>query len=346
MANNPSATRGRTAERPEEIPAKGWWDIAWRVVKKLGSDNVSLVSGGLAMYALLSVFPALATFVFLYGLLASPADVAEHVKAFSSVLPPGTWPIFETQLQSLVQHDQRTLTAAAVGGGLVSLWSARSGMSSLMTATNIAYGEREKRSFFLQVLLSLGFTLVAVGGFLSLLALGVAVPLALKVAGTSAWVQIAADVLRFALLWLMSLLGLAFIYRYAPARARAQWRWVTWGSAIAASLWLAASALFAVYVRSFGNYDRTYGALGGVIVLLMWFYISSLIVVLGAEINAEMERQTVKDTTVRNAPLGQRGAYAADTVGPSAEESDSQPREREGLGAESGERRVGGARRR
>jgi membrane protein len=138
---------------------------------------------------------------------------------------------------------------------------------------------------------------------------------------------------------------LSFGYRYAPARERAQWRWVTWGSAIAATLWLAATALFAVYVRSVGSYDRTYGAIGGVIVLLMWFYISSLIVVLGAEINAEMERQTVKDTTVRHAPLGQRGAYAADTVGPSANETDSDPENREqGLAAQSPPRRAHAAR--
>ncbi|HVN45586.1 MAG TPA: YihY/virulence factor BrkB family protein [Steroidobacteraceae bacterium] len=327
---DPSATRGRTADRPDEIPARGWWDISWRVIKRLGSDNVSLVSGGLAMYALLSVFPALATLVFVYGLFATPGEVLQQMRAFSGVLPPGTWTLFETQLQSIVTHDQRTLTIAAGTSGLVSLWSARSGMSALMTATNIAYGEREKRSFLVQVLVSLGFTLLAVGGFLSLLALGVVVPLALEALGTSAWVKVAADVLRFGLLWLMTLLGLAFIYRYAPARERARWRWVTWGSAIAATLWLAASALFAVYVSTFGSYGRTYGALGGVIVLLMWFYISSFIVVLGAEINAEMERQTVQDTTVRGAPLGRRGAYAADTVGPSAGEADS-PGDKRGI---------------
>jgi membrane protein len=320
----PSANRGRTADEPDQIPAKGWWDIAWRVAKRLGSDNVSLVAGGLAMYAMLSVFPALAALVFIYGLFATPSEVLEQMRAFSGVLPPGTWSIFETELQSIVQHGQRTLTLAAVGGGLVSLWSARSGMSALMTATNIAYGEREKRSFIAQLAQSLAFTILAVGGFLSLLALAVAVPLALKALGTSAWVQIAADVLRFALLWVMTLLALAFIYRYGPARERARWRWVTWGSAIAATLWLAASALFSVYVSSFGSYGRTYGALGVVIVLLMWFYLSSFIVVLGAEINAEMERQTVKDTTVRGAPLGRRGAYAADTVGPSAGEEQPQ----------------------
>jgi membrane protein len=129
-------------------------------------------------------------------------------------------------------------------------------------------------------------------------------------------------VLRFALLWCVAALGLAVIYRYPPARERAQWRWVTWGSAIAATLWLVASALFGFYVQTFGN---TYGALGGVLALLMWFYISSLIVVLGAEANAEMERQTFRDTTVNEgAPLGERGAYAADTVGPSAQEGEGQ----------------------
>jgi membrane protein len=194
-------------------------------------------------------------------------------------------------------------------------------MSALMTATNIAYGEREKRGFFRQVLISLVLTVGAVVGFLTMILLGVAIPVGLKLLGTSMAVQMVADVLQWALLWLFAVLGLAFVYRYAPAREPARWRWVTWGSAIAATLWLGASALFAVYVRSFANYGKTYGALGGVIALLMWFYVSSVIVVLGAEINAEMERQTKKDTTEGpQAPLGERGAYAADTVGPTAKE--------------------------
>jgi membrane protein len=141
---------------------------------------------------------------------------------------------------------------------------------------------------------------------------------ALKVLGTSEVVQVVAAALRFVVLWCVAVLGLAVIYRYAPAREHARWRWVTWGSAVAATLWLAASGLFGYYVQTFGNYGKTYGPLGSVIALLMWFYI---IIVLGAETNAEMERQTRKDTTIRgNAPLGQRGAYAADTVGPSARE--------------------------
>ena len=317
-----ASDRGRTAENPADIPASGWWDIIWRVVKRLGTDNVTLVAGGVAMYVLLSVFPGLAALVSLYGLFATPSDVVEHMKDFSNVLPPGVWDIFNAELLELVQHSSSTLSLAAATSIAIALWSARSAMSALMTATNIAYGEREKRGFFKQVVISLAFTFGAIVGFLIMLVLGIGIPLVLKMLGTSSALQIAATALRLALLWVVAVIGLSVIYRYAPAREFARWRWVTWGSALAATLWLAASALFAFYVQRFGSYGKTYGALGSVIVLLMWFYISSIIVVLGAEINAEMERQTKKDTTVRDgAPLGQRGAYAADTVGPPAKQS-------------------------
>jgi len=313
--------RGREARRPRDIPPRGWWDILWRVFKRLGTDNVTLVAGGLAMYALLSVFPGLAAAVFIYGLFTTAADVAKHLSVFAGMLPPSVWAIFNTQLQALTRHPQSTLSIAAGVGVLVALWSARSAMSSLMTATNIAYSEVEKRNFFMQILISLALTIGAVLGFIALLVLGVAVPVALKVLGTALWVQWAVDALQWVFLWAFAVLGLAFVYRYAPAREHARWHWVTWGSAIAATLWLLTSGLFAFYVRTFADYGKTYGALGGVIALLMWFYLSSIIVVLGAEINAEMERQTRHDTTAGpEAPMGQRGAYAADTLGPSAGE--------------------------
>jgi len=323
-ASEPSANRGRTAKRPQDIPATGWWDITSRIAKRLASDNVTLVAGGVAMYTLLSVFPGLAAAVSVYGIFASPGDVIKHLNVFSGVLPPGVLDIFNTQLQNLARHQQSTLSIAAALGVVIALWSARSAMSALMSATNIAYGEREKRHFIVQALISLALTAGAIVGFLGTLLLAVAVPLGLKVLGASEWVQWTIAVLRWVVLWLAAIVGLACLYRYAPARQPARWRWLTWGSAIAATLWLAMSVLFAVYVRNFANYGKTYGALGGVIALLMWFYLSSILVVLGAEINAEMERQTKKDTTEGpEAPMGQRGAYAADTVGPSAGENDS-----------------------
>jgi membrane protein len=311
--------RGRHAERPTEIPPRGWVDVAWRAAKRFSDDNVTLIAGGLAMYALLSVFPALAATVSIYGMFATPGDVIKQMSAFAGVLPPGVWDIFNTELQSIAKTGRSTLTFAAVLGLLVALWSARSAMSSLMTATNIAYRERETRGFIRQTLLSLAFTVGAILAFLLMLTLGVAIPLALAALGAGDWTKAAVSVLRLVLLWGVMVLSFAIVYRYAPAREHARWRWVSAGSVIAATLWMAASGLFAFYVANFAGYAKTYGALGGVVVLLMWFFIASIVIVLGAQINAELERQTIEDTTdLRDAPLGQRGAFAADTVGPPA----------------------------
>jgi membrane protein len=319
-ARRGAPARGRSATRPAQIPAKGWWDIALRIKDDLSRDNASLVAGGLAMYGLLSVFPALAAAVSIYGLVFTPDDVAKQLSTFAGVLPPGVWEIFKTELQDVANRQTGSLTMAAVLATATALISARSGMASLMQATNIAYQEREKRGFIRQVAVSLAFTVGGVLSFMVLLLFGVAVPLVFK-AFTAPWVQEMVTILRWILLWMFAVLGMAVIYRFAPARERARWQWVTWGSVVAATLWLLGSVLFSEYVRLFGSYARTYGALGGVVVLLLWFYLSSYFLVLGAEINSEMERQTRLDTTDGPPePLGQRGAYAADTVGQTSEE--------------------------
>jgi membrane protein len=313
--------RGRDATEPGQIPARGWWDICMRVWQDLNRDNVSLLAGGLAMYSLLSVFPALAAAVSFYGILFSPADVIKQMSAFSGVLPPGVWDLFNSDLQDVARHQTGSLTIATLVAIGVALVSARSGMSSLMQATNIAYQEREKRSFVRQVLTSLMFTFGAIVAFILMLLLGVLVPLLFAAFSSSRWATGLVETVRWVLLWLFAVVGLAVTYRLAPARQHARWRWVTWGSVVAATLWLGGSVLFAFYVKTVGSYAKTYGALGGVIVLLLWFYLSSFFLVLGAEINAEMERQTRRDTTDGpEAPLGQRGAFAADTVGPTASE--------------------------
>lgn len=176
---------GRSAENPSDIPARGWWDITSRVAKRLGPDNVSLVSGGLAMYTLLAVFPALAALVAVYGMFTTPADAVRNMQSFSGVMPPGTWKIFNQQLQTLFQQDRGMLTMGAAIGVSVSLWSASSAMSALMSASNIAYAEREKRGFIWFTLLAILFTLGAIVGFLLMLTLGVVVPAALEKLGTS-----------------------------------------------------------------------------------------------------------------------------------------------------------------
>lgn len=292
-----------------------------RVKSDLRRDNVSLVAAGLAMYALLSVVPALAAAVSFYGLLFTPADTIKHMNAVSALVPPGVRDIFNSELQDVARRQTGTLTVAAMLAVLVALASARSGMAALMQAANIAYQEHEKRGFFKQLMTSVSFTLGAILGFVVMLLLALAVPMVFKASISSPWVESVVTTLRWALLWAFAVLGLAVTYRFAPARQLARWRWVTWGSVVAATLWVTGSLLFAFYLRTFGSYAKMYGVLGAVVVLLMWFYLSSFFVVLGAEINAEMERQTKQDTTEgAEVPMGQRGAHAADSVGPSAAE--------------------------
>jgi membrane protein len=213
------------------------------------------------------------------------------------------------------------LSFGIIAGIALALWSARKGMVALMKVTNVAYDEEENRGFFRQLFVSLAFTFGAVVGFLAVLLLGVAVPLGLSFLPLGPMTEIVVLGVRWVLLFAVAVLGLSIVYRFAPDRHPAQWRWITPGSLIAATLWLIGSALFALYARNWGSYGETYGALGGVVVLLMWFYLSGYLVIFGAEINSELERQTKKDTTIgRPKPQGARGAYAADTVGPTADE--------------------------
>lgn len=291
-----------------------------RVKREMTADNVSIIAAGLALYALLAVFPALAAAVSIYGLFASPTDIAQHMQSVAATLPPDAAAILERQVHDLSRREQ-ALSIGVVVGILLALWSARKGMVALITATNVAYDEEEKRGFVKQLLVSLAFTVGAVLGFLAVLALGVAVPVGLALLPLGPAAETVLLIARWALLFAVAIVGLAIIYRFAPDRREAKWQWVTPGSLIAATLWLGGSLLFALYVRNWGSYGDTYGALGSVIVLLMWFYLTGYVVILGAEINSELERQTRHDTTEgAPKPMGRRGAYSADTVGPSADE--------------------------
>jgi membrane protein len=314
------APRGRSAEQPGDIPTTGWRDILLRVLKNVSRHNLSLVAAGLAMYALLSIFPALTAALSLYGLFITPAHAVQQINSLAHMLPAQGWQLVSQQLQEVASHTSGTLSVSAGIALLVALWSVRSGMSSLIAAMNIAYEEDEKRHWLWQVVLSLLFTLVLLLGMLVLLALGFAIPLVLTVLGSSEWVKLTAEVLRWVLIWAFSIIALGLLYRFAPARRQAQWQWVSWGSVIAATLWLIGSLLFSFYLQSFGSYQKTYGAVGSVVVLLMWFYLSSFFLMLGAQINAEMEHQTARDTTEGTPrPMGRRGAQMADTLGPGAD---------------------------
>jgi membrane protein len=311
------AQRGRYADKPQKIPARGWLDILLRVKDQLIADNASIVAAGLALYSLLAIFPALTAAVLLYGLFASPDQVGQQIQALEGLMPAEALTILERQLGKLTSQQSQTLGIGLITAVLIALWSARKGMVALMTAANVAYNERDERGFFRRLFISLAFTFGAVLGFLLVVAFGVVVPLLLNFLPLGSAAEGVLLAFRWALLWFVAVLGLSIVYRFAPDRNDAQWRWVSWGSGIAATLWLVGSLLFALYFRNFGSsYGETYGALGGVIIMLLWLFLSAFLVILGAEINSEMERQTKKDTTVRpEEPLGDRGAYSADTVG-------------------------------
>jgi membrane protein len=312
----PEDPHGRTARHPKEIPASGWRDITVRVWRNLRRHNASLVSAGIGLHGLLAVFPGLAVIMSVYGMFASPQDVLNDLRQFLDVLPPDAAKVLLYQIQNLAAPASRTLGLGAGLSAIVAVWSARQGMAALMRATNIAYNEQEKRGFLRQSVLAIAFTIVAMLIFAMMLIVGIAVPLLLQPFSLGAGATLAVLASRWLLLWLFAVLALSLVYRYAPDRQPPKWRWVTWGSAIAATVWLLVSLGFAGYVQNFGSFGKAYGALGGVIVLLIWFYLTGFTIVLGAEINAEMEHQTTKDTTEGPpAPMGRRGAYVADTVG-------------------------------
>jgi membrane protein len=309
--------RGRSADKPTEIPAKGWKDIAWRVYEGFQNDRVLLVAAGVTYYALLALFPATAALVSLYGLFADASTITDHLRIASGFLPDGALEVVGDQVKRIAAQGQATLGVAFLGTLALSLWGANAGTKAIFDALNIIYKEREKRRFIRLTLWSLAFTLSAV--LLVLLAFAgiVAVPVALKLLGIpdesgSAWLTL----LRWPLLYIVVLFALACLYRYGPSRARPQWRWVSWGSAVAGGIWLAGSLLLSWYVANFGTYNATYGSLGAVIGFMIWIWLSTIIVLLGAEINAEMEHQTAEDTTEGgNQPIGARGARMADEVG-------------------------------
>ncbi len=301
------------AETPSELPRRGWMDVLKRTYAEITNDHVMLVAAGVTFYALLALFPALAALVSIYGLFADPTTIQEHLDALGGVLPGGAMEIIGGQLDSLVSQGSAGLGLAFAAGLGTSLWSANAGVKSIFEALNIAYEERETRGFIRLTLTSLAFTL---GGLLFvILSLGavLAVPAVLQNMALGAQLETAVNWLRWPLILIVVAGLIALLYRYGPAREPPEWRWVSWGSAIAAVLWLVFSGLFSWYASNFGSYDATYGSLGAAIGFMTWIWISTIVVVTGAELNSELEHQTMADTTTGpERPLGARGAVMAD----------------------------------
>ncbi len=307
--------RGRHADTPARIPARGWWDILKRTAAEVSNDRVLTEAAGITFYALLALFPATAAMVSIYGLFAEPATIAEHLDVLGGVVPGGGMQIIEEQVKRIASKGGAALGFGAVIGLLTALWSSNQAMKAFVDALNVVYDEREKRGFIRRTALTLSFTVAGI--LFILLAMGavVALPLALKFVGLGDTTETLLGLARWPVMLLVVALFLACLYRFGPDRDKPKWRWVTWGSAVAAFGWLAASAGFSFYVTNFGNYNETYGSLGAVVGFMTWIWISSTVVLAGAELDAEMEHQTARDTTEGpEKPLGARGAKMADEV--------------------------------
>jgi membrane protein len=313
----PEAGRGRSADTPSEIPAQGWKDILLRVYHGISEDRILLVAAGVTFYLLLSIFPGIAALFSIYGLFANPADIAGHLDALANVAPGGAIDLLREDMTRLASNGGTTLGVGFLVSLAVSLWTTNSGVSAIFDALNIVYEEKEKRGLIRFYMTTLTFTLASIVFILLAIAVVVLLPVVLNFiplpGGTDRLVEIA----RWPILFVLTALALAALYRYGPSRAEARWRWITWGSAFATVVWIAASVLFSWYVASFGSYNKTYGSLGAIIGFMTWIWITIIVVLVGAKLDAEMEHQTARETTTgQPKPLGMRGARMADTVGP------------------------------
>jgi membrane protein len=307
--------RGRQASTPRAMPWRGWKDIAYRLIVGFNENRVLLTAAGVTYFLLLALAPSLSLFVTLYGLLNDATSVVEQLNLLTGVVPDGALDIIRDQLVRLTSQDDRSLGITLIVSLSVALWGAGAGIKALFEAMNVVYGEQEKRNFFAINLLALVFIL---GGLILasiMLSVVLILPVVLSLLSLSRFdglVQLGA----YAVMLVFLLLALSAIYRWGPSRQEARWRWITPGSLFAALGIIAASLLFSWYAANFSNYSATYGSLGAVMGMLTWIWLSVTIVILGGSLNSEIEHQTTQDSTTGTAmPIGDRGAFVADTVG-------------------------------
>jgi membrane protein len=307
--------RGRHAQTPAQIPPAGWRDVALRVFHGISENRITTISGGVTFFVLLALFPGLAGLISLYGLFADSTSVAQHLNSLNGILPEGGMQILRDQLQQLTSQPPQKLGFATLASLAISLWSANGGIKAMFEGLNAVYEENEKRSFIKLNAISLALTLAAVAFVIASLLTITVVPKLLSfldLPGISEIVNYA----RWPVLLVVASLMIAVVYRFGPSREQPQWRWISPGSIFAAVTWIAASLLFSWYTAHFGSYNKTYGSLGAAVGFMTWIWISTMVILIGAKINAELEHQTVADTTAGTpAPRGERGARMADTVG-------------------------------
>jgi membrane protein len=309
--------RGRFSSHPFQIPWNGWKDILWRSYVRTGEDRLLATAAGVVFFGLLAVFPAITALVSCYGLFANPSTIGANLQTLALMLPEGSFQIVQDQIARVLMKGNTALGATFLFGLGLAIWSANAGVKAVIDALNVVYEEREKRGFVRLNLLSLAFTTGGIAALLLMVGAVVAVPLALDHVGLVPHSQAIISLMRWPLLLAILLIALALLYRFGPSRRAARWQWLSVGTLAAALLWIAGSSLLSWYLSNFGNYSATYGSLGAAIGLMIWMWMSAIIVLCGAELNSEIEHQTALDSTVgRPKPLGSRGAAMADTLGP------------------------------
>ncbi len=299
------------SEARSPIRARRWKDIPLRVYHGISDDRLMLIAAGVTYYAILALFPAIGVIVSVYGLFADPSSIAGHLDTLSGFAPGGAVDILRQELTRLTHQGKAALGIGFVVSLAIALWSANSGVSAIFDALNAVHEEKEKRGFVKYYTTTLIFTAGAVVLVLLSVAVLVALPLVLNYLPNPGVTAMLTKVVRWPALLVVVALALAVVYRYGPCRARPQWRWITWGSAFAAIAWLAISALFSWYVASFGSYNKTYGSLGAIIGFMTWMWVSILVVLIGAKLDAELELRTAPDRAA-----GSAGGGEANTVGP------------------------------
>ncbi|MGM1052693.1 MAG: YihY/virulence factor BrkB family protein [Pseudomonadota bacterium] len=313
MTNRP---RGRRAKQPQQIPGVGWLDILWRVRQSLVSDRVTLLAAGIAFYSLLSLFPAIAAIISLWALVFDPQEMTRQIGEISRYLPPEVASLIDEQARKVGERTGTGLSLTALGSLVVAMFVASKGVQGIITGLNAVYGEKGSRGMISRVLVVAAMTVGLIMLTLISIAFVALFPLAIGTLGLDSTLVNLIGLLRWPLLLLVMVFTLAVLYRFGPHRTSPGWQWVSVGTIAAILLWLLGSGGLSLYVRHVAPLGELYGSLGAVVVLMMWFWLSAFAVLLGAEINSEMERQTRHDTTTGEPrPLGERGAFAADTLG-------------------------------
>ena len=307
---------GRHASSPLQIPWAGWKDILWRTYIRTGEDRLLATAAGVVFFGLLAVFPAITALVSCYALFANPSTIGANLQKLALMLPQGSFEIVQDQIARMLEKGNTALGATFLFGLALAIWSANAGVKAIIDALNVVYEEHEKRSFVRLNLVSLALTSGGIAALLLMVGAVVAFPLALDHTGLAPAGQLIVSLARWPLLFVVLVIALGILYRFGPSRRAARWEWLSVGTLAAALLWIVGSALFSWYLSNFGNYSATYGSLGAVIGLMMWMWMSAIIVLCGAELNSEIEHQMVRDTTVGTPkPLGARGALMANTLG-------------------------------